>query len=299
MRPHSSERVGPFRAPRRRARLQHDNSRRLRHSGATPAEPAERAPHWLVSIWNRSNSPLSSSMGPTVPSLMSGDARYLSRSTCHGRSVAPLPLATAIPPIFIRVRDLGLLDTYWGVVLPQVAFSLAISVLLLRNAFKQLPGELLDAPLMNGCDYSLYFFYITLPLSAPILSTVAVITFVDSWNAFLLPLIVLNSEPAIAGPLVSWPIRVTIRSVAIGARLHHADDPARLEMDRRQPDRGRGQVVSKRRCPHGVDVRRTVFESNWGSSTRRATAFSQTGSTRRGLATQPTQSSVFACRLAG
>ena len=104
------------------------------------------------------------------------------------------PLATAIPPIFIRVRDLGLLNSYWGVVLPQVAFSLAMAVLLLRNAFKQLPGELLDAALMDGCGYFRYFFYITLPLLGPILSTVAVITFVDAWNGFLLPLIIFNSE---------------------------------------------------------------------------------------------------------
>src|SRR5271165_1439654 len=104
------------------------------------------------------------------------------------------PLATAIPPIFLRVRDLGLLDSYWGVVLPQVAFSLAMAVLLLRNAFKQLPGELLDAALMDGCGYFRYFFYITLPLSGPILSTVAVISFVASWNGFLLPLVVFNTE---------------------------------------------------------------------------------------------------------
>ncbi len=104
------------------------------------------------------------------------------------------PLATAIPPLFIKVRDLGLLDTYWGVILPQVAFSLAMSVLLLRNAFRQLPGELLDAAMMDGCGYFRFFFYVTLPLSGPILSTVAVISFVDSWNAYLLPLIVLNSE---------------------------------------------------------------------------------------------------------
>jgi raffinose/stachyose/melibiose transport system permease protein len=104
------------------------------------------------------------------------------------------PLATAIPPLFIKVRDLGLLDTYLGVILPQVAFSLAISVLLLRSAFKQLPAELLDAAMMDGCGYFRYFFYITLPLSGPILSTVAIISFVDSWNAYLLPLIVLNSE---------------------------------------------------------------------------------------------------------
>jgi raffinose/stachyose/melibiose transport system permease protein len=104
------------------------------------------------------------------------------------------PLATAIPPIFIRIRDLGLLDTYWGIILPQAAFSLALSLLLLRSAFKQLPAELLDAALMDGCGYFRYFFYITLPLSGPILATVAVITFVDSWNGYLLPLIVLNSE---------------------------------------------------------------------------------------------------------
>ena len=104
------------------------------------------------------------------------------------------PLATAIPPLFIKVRDLGLLDTYWGVVLPQVAFSLAMSVLLLRSAFKQLPGELLDAAMMDGCGFFRFFFYVTLPLSGPILSTVAIISFVDSWNAYLLPLIVFNSE---------------------------------------------------------------------------------------------------------
>jgi raffinose/stachyose/melibiose transport system permease protein len=104
------------------------------------------------------------------------------------------PLATAVPPLFIKIRDLGLLDSYWGVVLPQVAFSLAMAVLLLRNAFKQLPGELLDAALMDGCGYFRYFFHITLPLSGPILSTVGVITFVASWNGFLLPLVVFNSE---------------------------------------------------------------------------------------------------------
>ena len=104
------------------------------------------------------------------------------------------PAATAILPLFIKIRDLGLLDSYCGVVLPQVAFSLAMSVLLLRNAFKQLPDELLDSAMMDGCGYFRYFFYITLPLSGPTLSTVAVISFVASWNGYLVPLVVLNSE---------------------------------------------------------------------------------------------------------
>lgn len=104
------------------------------------------------------------------------------------------PLATAIVPIFIKVRDLGLLDSHWGVILPQVAFSLAMGVLLIRNAFRQLPSELLDAAMMDGCGYFRYFLFITLPLSGPILATVAIISFVNSWNGYLLPLIVLNSE---------------------------------------------------------------------------------------------------------
>ena len=83
---------------------------------------------------------------------------------------------------------------YWGIVLPQVAFSLGMAILLLRNAFRQLPGELLDAAMMDGCGYISYFFYITLPLSGPILATVAMISFVGSWNNYLLPLVVLNSE---------------------------------------------------------------------------------------------------------
>jgi raffinose/stachyose/melibiose transport system permease protein len=104
------------------------------------------------------------------------------------------PIATAIVPLFIKIRDLGLLDSHWGIILPQVAFSLAMGVLLIRNSFKQLPSELLDAAMMDGCGYFRYFLFITLPLSGPILSTVAVISFVGSWNGYLLPLIVLNSE---------------------------------------------------------------------------------------------------------
>src|SRR5687767_11108409 len=104
------------------------------------------------------------------------------------------PAATAILPLFIKIRDLGLLDTYWGVVLPQVAFGLAMSVLLFRNAFRQLPADLFDAALIDGCGYFRFFWHITLPLSRPILATVAVIVFVHSWNSYLLPLIVLNRD---------------------------------------------------------------------------------------------------------
>jgi raffinose/stachyose/melibiose transport system permease protein len=111
------------------------------------------------------------------------------------------PAATAILPLFIRIRDLGLLDTYWGVVLPQAAFGLGMSILLFRNYFRNLPAELFDAAFVDGCGYIRFFWHITLPLSRPIIATVGIISFVGSWNSYILPLILLNSEDKYPWPL--------------------------------------------------------------------------------------------------
>ena len=111
------------------------------------------------------------------------------------------PAATAILPLFIRIRDLGLLDTYWGVILPQVAFGLGMSILLFRNYFRNLPEELFQAAFVDGCGYIRFFWYISLPLSRPIVATVSIITFVNSWNSYILPLIMLNSESKYPWPL--------------------------------------------------------------------------------------------------
>lgn len=111
------------------------------------------------------------------------------------------PAATAILPLFIRIRDLGLLDTYWGVVLPQVAFGMGMSILLFRNFFRNLPSELFDAAFVDGAGYLRFFWSITLPLSRPIIATVGIISFVGSWNSYILPLIMLNSESKYPWPL--------------------------------------------------------------------------------------------------
>ena len=111
------------------------------------------------------------------------------------------PAATAILPLFIQVRDLGLLDTYAGLILAEVAFALSMSILLFRNFFRQLPGELFDAAKMDGCGYARIYVSITLPLCRPIVTTVAIITFVSSWNNYMLPLILLNSQSKYPWPL--------------------------------------------------------------------------------------------------
>ena len=113
------------------------------------------------------------------------------------------PFATAVLPVFIRVRDLGLLDSLWGVILPQVAFQLSFSIVLLRGFFAELPKELFEAALIDGCSYRKMFLQIVLPLSRPILATVGVLALVGSWNNFLLPLVMINRDA-----LYPWPLGI-------------------------------------------------------------------------------------------
>jgi len=111
------------------------------------------------------------------------------------------PSATAILPLFIKMRDLGLLDSHLGIIIVQAAFSISFSVLLFYNFFKELPKELIDAARMDNCGYIRIYWYVTLPLCMPIIATVGVFNFVGSWNSFLLPLIVLNTDSKYTWPL--------------------------------------------------------------------------------------------------
>lgn len=111
------------------------------------------------------------------------------------------PVATGILPLFIKLRDLGLLDTYFGVILPQVAFGLGIAILLIRQSFLALPSELWESAQIDGCSYLRFFLRVVLPLSLPIMSTVGVIVLIASWNNYLLPLVVINSESNYPWPL--------------------------------------------------------------------------------------------------
>lgn len=111
------------------------------------------------------------------------------------------PAATAVLPLFITLRDMGLLDSHLGIILAQTAFSLSFSILLFHNFFKDLPKELIDAARMDNCGYIQIYWHITLPLSLPIIATVSVFAFVTSWNNFLLPLVMLNTPEKYTWPL--------------------------------------------------------------------------------------------------
>ncbi|MEU8034354.1 carbohydrate ABC transporter permease [Streptomyces sp. NPDC049099] len=104
------------------------------------------------------------------------------------------PFAVAILPLFILLRTFGLLDNPWGVILPQAAFGLPMTIVILRGFFREIPGELEEAATLDGCSPFGFFWRILLPMARPALGTVSVLAIVGSWNNFLLPLLVF-SEP--------------------------------------------------------------------------------------------------------
>lgn len=107
------------------------------------------------------------------------------------------PAAVAIVPLFILVtRELQLGNTWWGVALPQAAFALPVTVVILRPFLMALPKELEEAAMLDGATRMRIFWQIALPLSMPGLVTVGVLAFVASWNAYLLPLLLLRGEMA-------------------------------------------------------------------------------------------------------
>ena len=113
------------------------------------------------------------------------------------------PPAAAVVPIFIINNSyLNIYNTHWAVILPQVAFGLGAAVLFFRGFFEQLPFELFEAARVDGISYVGFYFRFILPLSMPILATVGVITLVNSWNSFLLPLIMLGTDRSIH----PWPL---------------------------------------------------------------------------------------------
>lgn len=127
------------------------------------------------------------------------------------------PVAVAILPLFIVLRQVGLLNTLVGVALPQAAFALPLSIVIMRPFFQSIPKELEDAAAIDGCGPLRFYWSVMLPLSRPVLSTIAVLTIVTSWNAFLLPLhVLIESE--------QWTLPIGVNNIS----TQYSTDTARV-----------------------------------------------------------------------
>jgi raffinose/stachyose/melibiose transport system permease protein len=102
------------------------------------------------------------------------------------------PFVIAILPIFIQIRSLGLIDTFWGVILPLVAFSLPGSTLILRGFFRAIPVEIEEASYIDGCSAFGFFYRILLPMARPAVAAIAILQVIAAWNDYFLALLILT-----------------------------------------------------------------------------------------------------------
>ncbi len=120
-----------------------------------------------------------------------------------------IPGEALIVPLFREFAAVNLVDTYWAVILPQIAAPIAVFVF--KQFFDGVPRELEEAARVDGASRLRIYARIFLPLSRPAISAVAIFTFVWSWNNFLWPLLVLTSTP-----LVTLPVGLATVSSAYG-----------------------------------------------------------------------------------
>jgi raffinose/stachyose/melibiose transport system permease protein len=109
------------------------------------------------------------------------------------------PVVVAMLPVFIQVRNMKLINSLWGVILPLVAFGLPGSVIILRTFFRAVPIELEDAAYIDGCTRLGFFRFILLPLARPAIASVATLQVIAGWNEYFLPLLVLTDPK-------KWPL---------------------------------------------------------------------------------------------
>jgi len=193
----------------------------FRTSAQINADPAGLPSPW---VWSNYSGILSSSIfwtflrnsaliaviaTGTAVGLGSMAAYALSRYAFRGREVfynlfiigLLFPIGVAALPLFLLLHQIGLLENPLGVALPEAAFSLPATIVILRPFMRAIPGEIEDAAMLDGASRLGFFWRILLPLSTPALVTVAILAFVTSWNQYLLPLLVFNDQGNFTLPL--------------------------------------------------------------------------------------------------
>ena len=129
--------------------------------------------------------------------------RFRARGAMYALFTAGLmfPIAVAITPLYILVRNFGLANSLAGVIVPQIAFSLPVTIIILVPFLQAIPNELQEAAAIDGCSRLGFFWRMVIPLSKAGVITVGILAFIASWNSYILPLFILNNETAYTLPL--------------------------------------------------------------------------------------------------
>jgi multiple sugar transport system permease protein len=157
----------------------------------------------------------------TLFALLAGTA--LSRYKFRGRTailmgvllVQLLPTILLIVPLYIELKSVGLLNTKIGLVIVYTAFSLSFSTWLMKGFIDQIPVEIEEASLIDGCSKFQSFFYVILPLARPGIAAAGTYAFIYAWNEFLFALTFTSSDSA--------------RTIPVGLRLFIGEHIIRWE----------------------------------------------------------------------
>ncbi|MFF5244548.1 carbohydrate ABC transporter permease [Streptosporangium sp. NPDC000095] len=104
------------------------------------------------------------------------------------------PVFLALVPLFFVVRNLGLIDTHFGLILVYIAYSLPFTVFFLSAFFKTLPTSVAEAAMMDGCSHTRTFFQIMVPMARPGLISITIFNILGQWNQYLLPIVLLSGN---------------------------------------------------------------------------------------------------------
>jgi multiple sugar transport system permease protein len=113
-----------------------------------------------------------------------------------------VPIIVLMIPLYVTFRNIGLLNSIWGVIIAQTGFLLPYGILILAPYFATIPRELDEAARIDGCSRFTAFLRVTLPLSTPALASYGAIVFIIAWNDLLIPLILNNRAEFMTLPVV-------------------------------------------------------------------------------------------------
>ncbi|MBU6359464.1 MAG: carbohydrate ABC transporter permease [Chloroflexi bacterium] len=180
--------------------------------------PTHPTTEHYVKLWNRSgvttmfrNSAFTTTLTVVLCLLVGTFAAYsISRYRFRGRggiltfylTIRMFPAVLMLLPLYIMLRNIGLLDSLLGLALTYTTFSMPVSLLMLKGFFDAVPADLEDAARIDGCTRLGALFRVVMPLARSGIAATAVLIAVGAWNEFLFALMLTNSESSRTWPVV-------------------------------------------------------------------------------------------------
>ncbi len=105
-----------------------------------------------------------------------------------------IPIHAALLPLFLILRDLKLLNSYWALIIPYVAFALPMAIFILTGFFQTIPKEMEESACIDGCSIYRTFYAIILPLVKPAIATVSIFTYLSAWNELMFAITFISKQ---------------------------------------------------------------------------------------------------------